>query len=330
MDDEVLFRCLEHKATAAEERAIVAWRRESPANEAHFQQLERLLAITADADEGRLSGTRRLEAAEVLRRASTRGAQRSSNPWRSIAAIAAAAVVLLAVALWREVGQRATSMPPRFREIVTGPNDEVTVSLADGSIVRLAPNSRFQTDSANAHELVLDGHAYFAVAKQKHGPLFIRTPGGVVQVVGTRFDLQSTGDQLRLIVVEGLVVLSAHGQVSRVSAGELARVREGVPGPVVEVPKTLPPLDWLGNFLAFQDTPVRDAARDIEREFNVRVQIADSALGARTVTGWFAGWKLDDLLDVICVVANAECTQSGGVVIMRPRRAPGRAETRRN
>ena len=320
MDDEVLFRYLRHKTTESEERDVVAWRRLSPDNEARLQQLSRLLAVTADSDERRMAGARQLEAADILRRSEARATRRSRNPWRLAAGICAAAVLLLALGLWRELCRQPSLASPRFREIVTGPNDEVTVTLADGSVVRLAPNSRLQTDSANSHDLVLEGHAYFAVAKQKHGPLFIRTAAGVVQVVGTRFDLQSTGDQLRLIVVEGVVLLSAHGSVSRLSAGELARVREGVPGPVVEMPRTLPPLDWLGNFLAFQDTPVRDAARDIEREFNVRVQIADSALGARTVTGWFAGWKLHDLLDVICVVANAECTESGGVVIMRQHR----------
>jgi transmembrane sensor len=321
LDDAVLFRTLAGRTTQAEQKAVDAWRRAFPEHEARYQELRKLLALAAHADEGRETAPPPgFNAEEIVRRARLLRVERE-RAWRLTAAWTAsvAAMLMLAVLLWR---LREPGPQPRsgyLHAIVTGPTDMVTVSLADGSVVRLAPRSRLQTDDDDVHQLTLDGHAYFAVAKQKSGPLLIRTPAGNVQVVGTRFDLEASSDQLRLVVVEGRVLLSAHGAVSAVSAGELGRVREGVPAPVVELPRTLPRLDWLGNFLAFESTPVREAANDIAREFGVRVVIADSALGERTVTGWFAGSTLKDVLDVVCVVANAQCTESSGVVTMRPR-----------
>jgi len=173
-----------------------------------------------------------------------------------------------------------------------------------------------------AREAFLDGHAYFAVATQKQGPLTIRTPAGDVKVVGTRFDLEASGAGLRLMVVEGRVLLSNGGPETAVNAGEQARIVEGMSLPVVAVPAENIRLDWLGDFLAFQDTPLRDAVREIERQFQVRFDIADSLLALQTITGWFSGWPLEQVVDVVCAVTNAQCAVETGVVTMQPRRSP--------
>jgi transmembrane sensor len=145
---------------------------------------------------------------------------------------------------------------------------------------------------------------------------------GDVTGVGTRFDLEASGAQLRLMVVEGRVLLSNGGPETPVNGGQQARIVEGMSLPVVAVRPEDIRLDWLGNFLAFQDTPLREAVREIERQFRVRFDITDSLLASQTVTGWFSGWPLDQVVDVVCTVTNAQCTATTGLVTMRPRGSP--------
>ncbi len=330
MDEEVLFRSITGRATQAEEAAVGAWRAASPRNDALFQQLARVLALTADADADRLSEgvpsaeqiveRARVRVASALP-AGRRGPEGRTRPawWWPAAGAAAVVLAVLGTVWWRSWALR-TAPELRIHEIVTDQQESATVALGDGSVVRLGPSSRLRIQSARGGEVFLDGHAYFAVAKQKDRPLRIGTPAGEVKVVGTRFDLEATNARLRLMVVEGRVVLVAGGPETAVNAGEQARIVEGIRLPVVAVRSEDIRLDWLGNFLAFQHTPLEDAVREIERQFKVHVQITDSSLASQTITGWFSGWPLEEVVDVVCAVTNAQCTTKPGLVIMQARR----------
>jgi ferric-dicitrate binding protein FerR (iron transport regulator) len=148
-----------------------------------------------------------------------------------------------------------------------------------------------------------------------------------VTILGTRFRLDASGSDLELLVVEGLVILEANGAETTVAALELARVTGAMSLPRVQ---TLPLADlhsaefmpeWLDNFVAFQETALQDVALELEREFGVRVEISDTALESRTFTGWFSGWAMDEVMDVICVATNADCsTTAGGSLIMQAKR----------
>ncbi len=123
------------------------------------------------------------------------------------------------------------------------------------------------------------------------------------------------------MVVEGLVALNAPGYAGAptpVTTGEMTRVIDGTTLPVTKLPDVLPNVEWVGNFLAFTETPLREAAADIARRYDVRITIADGGLGSRTVTAWFADRRLDEVLRVVCAATLAMCTSQDGVVTMTP------------
>ena len=76
-------------------------------------------------------------------------------------------------------------------------------------------------------------------------------------------------------------------------------------------------MDWKGRFLAFQTTPLKDAAREIERQYGLRVVISDSALAAETISGWFVDKNQSELMKIVCMVVNASCSTEGNIVRMR-------------
>src|SRR5690606_28929993 len=99
-------------------------------------------------------------------------------------------------------------------------------------------------------------------------------------------------------------------------AGEASGVANRVAAEPTRITDVNDVLRWTGRFLAFQDTPLRDAAREIESTYDVRIEITDNALAARTITAVFTGQSLEAVLDVICSIVNAHCAVRDDEVTM--------------
>jgi ferric-dicitrate binding protein FerR (iron transport regulator) len=319
--DPLLARFLKGEATPEEEYAVQQWRRASYQNELEYRELALLVRWSARIPE-LIEVPARPFAAELLRRrgrdvtpiARHRGAR--AGRW-----LAAAAGVAVFVGAYLYASRAAPPATSAFgvREIVTSASETSTLELRDGTVIRLAPSSRLRVvDDGGRREVVLEGHAFFAVAKQYGTPFAIRTQAGEITVLGTRLDVEARGRDMRLVVVEGHVALSTGNDRTELSAGEMSRVTDGLPTPVVRVPDIGALVQWAGDFLAFQSTPLRDAAREIERAYGVRVEIPDRALAQRVITAWFRDRSLSEVMDVVCLAVAARCTIEGGVVLMTP------------
>jgi len=318
MDDHLLFRTLKGTSSVAEEAAVQQWRRESAENERRYRELAAVLAAATRAEKTGQSvppsPLKLIHQAESMDAVVGPVAQRRSPGWRSILAarprwaVAAAAMLVLAFA----VARHQTPSPPvigfEIEEFATGAAEAATVTLRDGTVVRLGPQSRLRLTSGKGRDVSLWGQALFSVAKAPDRPFRIETPGGTVDVLGTRFEIEARDDDLRIAVIEGLVAVSARGLRTEVPAGEMRRVVGGATLPAVKVPEGTGVGDWVGDFLAFQDTPLKDAAADIERLYDVRIEIEDPALSRQTITAWFSDQPLEQVMTIFCMVAQATCT----------------------
>ena len=323
--DVLILRALDGIATGAELEQLRRWRAEAPENERHYEEVSQLWS----AIPGRAITTRPSVPPDpkmLMQRAATRPARvpptaderrRAGRPWIAVAAAALIAIGVAGALRWSR--WRGRTLPaPKVTEFVTGSVEMSTVQLPDGSVVRLAPKTRLRLSGAgDEREVSLEGRAYFAIAKMERRPFRIRTAAGDITVLGTRFDLQAEHRDLRLIVIDGQVALSTSNTETAVGRGEMTRVLDGTPMPVVKLADVGPLVSWIGNFLAFRSTPLREVAVEIGARFGIRVVLADSALRDRTVTAWFTDQSLDDVLRVVCAASLAVCTTRGGTVTMR-------------
>lgn len=326
--DELIIAFLTSEATDREERELLKWRRASPENEFYYREFVRTWELAAGGDAPLAPGPPptveevvRAATAPVGSAAWAPGTHRETD-WRSwfLRGSVAAALVLFGFALSR-FAPGGGSSPRGFgaNEIVTGMSETATVTLRDGTVVRLAPRSRLRlVDRVEAREVALEGRAYFAVAREELRPFRILTAAGTVETRGTRFDLQTDAEDLQLIMIEGRVAVTAGGREVEVAAGELTRVLSGTLVPAERVPDAMAMVDWTGRFLAFQATPLRQAALEIARAYRVRIEVTDSALAERTVTTWFADRSLEEVLRIVCGVVVAECSQRDDLVTMKP------------
>jgi transmembrane sensor len=314
--EETVVRYLQGLASKSELRDLEQWRQASARNQERFRELVRSWELTA-AGQPRI-GRRDASAHAVIREAESRNGRlrRARSPW----AVGGAAVALLVVGLG--IGYLAAhtadgAAPLGAAEFSTAAWEMATVRLGDGTIVRLAPESRLQVSAARGQrEVSLEGEAFFAVAKKPGSRFTVRTRHGVALVLGTRFDVRVQKNDVRVVVVEGRVAFSSGGEEVAIEKGQMAVAEGSGKATVSTVDRPDVLLGWLRHSLVFQATPLDQVAAEIRRRYDVRVDL-DSTLAKRTVTAWFTSQSLEEVVTIVCRVAGATCSTRNGKVVIR-------------
>lgn len=317
--DELIIRVLGGAASSFEEERLKRWRETAQENEARFQEMAQVWALTApeplvpswgppDVETILQDGDEQGHEASVLPIRGGRGSSsgtlgRKRIHWRAIGLLAAS-VAALAFGI-RVVG---FSGPEPLATYRATQGQSLTVTLGDGSYARLADGSVLQEWSVDGRrEVSLEGRGFFAVARDENRPFIVRAGGGEVRVLGTRFQVVAEGRDVETVVVEGLVQLTGDGGSVEVPAGSLARIRDGQSPSVGEVEDVYGLLDWPDGILVFQGTPLSLAAREVSRHYGRTLQVTGSDLENRRVTAWFQGEPFEAVAESLCLVTEALC-----------------------
>lgn len=318
---ELIIRSLQGTLSEAEEARLRNWRRADLANEVQYRRTAHLWSLTA-RDHLRADQKEPPAAKDLFLRSPRAPLQRLSYrraPARWYAAAVAAALVVLFVGMGLLAPESESENGFAAAEFVTGPDEMVTVRLSDGSVVRLAPQSRLRTvSSGTVRDVWLDGKAFFAVAHDERRPFTVRTRVGDALVLGTRFEVSLGDADIQVTVLEGSVALGSGEHTVQVGAGQLARAVGGNPPAVSEVDDVYASLEWLGPLMVFQSTPLVDVAAEIERRFQVRVYLPDHRLAQSTVSAWFTDQSLEEVVTVVCRTVAAHCSIRDSVVSIEP------------
>jgi len=210
--------------------------------------------------------------------------------------------------------------PFEATEIRTEPGGRMTLSLNDGSVVRLAPGSSLRLESSAKERIVwLDGRAFFTVARAADRAFVVRTGAGEVVVHGTRFQVTSESEEggLEVLVVEGEVAVQAGAEPHAVTGGQVAKVQADSTVSVATADRVQERLGWMESFLVFRDTPLRDAAREVEARFGVPIRVEDSASLDRSITATFQAEPFQSVVDVICRATALSCVVTDTLAVIR-------------
>lgn len=316
--DELIFRALQGRISSKEEEELRAWRKADPRHEERYQGFAAVWRVTREYDEAISTTPPPVDAVTAMDPSAGRARRRWHGVLWPAAAAAAAFVVGLGVAQVGSVGEVVA--PEAVAEVVTGVGETATARLPDGTVVRVAPESRLVLPAAgNEREVSLDGQAFFAVVRNPEEPFMVRTPSGDARVLGTRFELAARGGHFRLLVVEGEVAVSSSDTEVSVGPRQMTHLREGEQPATVEVEDVWALLGWMGQFLAFESTPLREVRAELERRFDVRLQFDDPALADETVTVWFGDEPIEEIASVLCRLVESECAMDDSLIRMSRR-----------
>jgi ferric-dicitrate binding protein FerR (iron transport regulator) len=232
------------------------------------------------------------------------------------AAIGAAAAALGVLVLNEN---DAPDAPPPPIEYAANPSETNAIRLEDGTEVLLAPGSRLKLDggSSAVRQVSFEGVGYFSVARDETRPFIIRTAGGTAEVLGTSFELKASGNEVRVVVVEGSVALEADGEKREIRMNQMGHASADHPPTVVEVQDVNEFLTWVDGLLVFQSTPLSRVAERLGEHYGMLVEIQDSALASREVTAWLREQNFDPALTAVCSAVGAICTVSRTGATMR-------------
>lgn len=189
--------------------------------------------------------------------------------------------------------------------LTTGPGEWDRTLLADGSVIRVGPNTSVRwTYTDHERSLVLSrGEALFEVAKDPLRPFVVSTKIGNVRAVGTEFGVSLVNASTAVVTVaHGKVVVSKPTQgsflvtditepLADLIANEQLVMSSDKVQPVQQVDATRE-LQWATGYYEFRGEKVKQAVDEFNRRNRVQVVIADPAIGEITMP--FTTVRLDD------------------------------------
>ena len=192
-----------------------------------------------------------------------------------------------------------------------------SINLPDGSLVQLNSGSEIQfceNFSDSARFVALTGEAYFEVTHDER-PFYVNTGNAQVRVLGTKFGVRARDEQTRVTVREGRVSLrgltAAPATAVELTADQTSVCQQqNAPAP----PKTVDAnqaLGWLEGRIVFEQTPLIEVVAELQRVYNVAIELSNPALGQNTITGSFQNKPVASVLASICLTMNLQYTNAG-------------------
>jgi transmembrane sensor len=213
-----------------------------------------------------------------------------------IALAACVTAALLGGGVWWTTG----GMTERGHQmtVYTAPADRhQTVRLPDGSIMALRAGAIAHvsyTPEARRLEIV-EGAAYFEVARDAQRLFTVRAGEVSVTAVGTAFSVAREADQLSITVTQGSVdVARAAVPKQRMHAGERATVAVN---PVSEAQGALadkPAYGWQGDSIQFHNAPLSEVVAAVNEYAHAPIAIEDPRLMDLNYSGTVFRQRVDE------------------------------------
>ncbi len=173
-----------------------------------------------------------------------------------------------------------------------------TIELPDGSSVEMNSGSEIQYSRLFSYlnrEIELDGEAYFRVEVESH-PFTVISNNSVVEVTGTEFNIRSwseePGREVQVSVASGSVDLypeNARDKKVSLQAGMRSWWSADMEEPAGPEEVSIEDVTgWRENRLVFDNKPLWKIFREIERRFDVRIDIEDEQILNETLTTHYA------------------------------------------
>lgn len=177
--------------------------------------------------------------------------------------------------------------------IATTKGEQRQVVLADRSSVKVNSSTRIEAAIGDEERRVrlIDGEAWFAVAKDPARPFVVEAGELRVRAVGTAFSVRRHARGTEVLVTEGVVEVWRDGGPvrTRLGAGELARADPSAARiTTAREPREIErALAWREGKLVFHDQTLDEAVREFNR-YNARpIVVADPTLASATVVGQY-------------------------------------------
>lgn len=244
------------------------------------------------------------------------------RPWK---ALTAAAILLLLGGGWwtlnkKQGGEMAQHVATEssIRKF-TQRAEQKYLLLPDSTQVWLNAASSLEfpeTFQQGKREVYLVGEAFFDVKHAEKLPFIIHTGIVSTRVVGTAFNIKAYPDQPDIIVSvkRGKVQVSKNDQlVATLVMGQQVTVTAAAQQAEIQPTKESRVADWTTGQLSYTSRPLVDILKDLERNYNVTIELTADSLGQEIVTTSFRrDIGVGEALDILCGLTDAQLRKENG------------------
>ncbi len=217
-------------------------------------------------------------------------------------------IPLAALSVWslsRQFGARQEV--PAFIEVRATSGMTAGITLPDSSRVWLNSGSslRYPSRFGDTRDVELSGEAYFKVAKDAGRKFYVRTSGMTIEVVGTEFNVDAydcPGRPFKTTLVNGAINMhysdaESDAHVLKIYPGQCAAMDPDTRMVTLAVADPAVVSSWRYGKIYLNHTSAADALRMVENRYNVRFEVKNEAVYARSFTGQFVDQRLDVVLE---------------------------------
>lgn len=309
---DIMLRYLNEESTSEEAEALLQWIGESSANEAEFELVKRLWSDTADA------ALHKMDIEQAWQYVSARTVEKQTKlvalyPWKKVMAIAAS--VLLIVSAYYFFNRPAETV---WHETLAQHTNK-QIQLSDGTVITLRKGGKLllpENFGKSSRQVKLEGEAFFEIKHDDINPFLVTTPHSVIQDIGTAFLVQSSDSTEQVTVLEGEISFASKRRKEkelRLQAGESVVLEKEKPQRRVVDTSNL--LSWKTNTLVFNNTPLLQVAKDLERYYSIHVQLPDG-LSSVQITAQFKNEPLEQVLKELHLFTDMEFRMNGRSLII--------------
>ena len=207
------------------------------------------------------------------------------------------------------------------RRITTMHDKEFWLTLDDGSLVHLNYNTRLiypEKFGRGDRNVILDGEAYFMVAKDKSRPFIVHTPNGDVKVYGTEFNVNTTGDNTSVVLVKGSVsVTPTGGKEQLMNPGQLCEF--SVENLMLSTIDVEPYIAWNEGKFSFEEWPLERIMQVISRWYGREVEFTSEDIKHQQYSGNFDRYEdIHPTMEAIESITGLKITFAPGRIIIEP------------
>ena len=305
MDEELLIRFLTHNCTTEDIKAVDNWIAADKANANWLFEMEKIWSLR---NELRFSEKKEIENAynRFLGSISKESENVKTLNLINVLKIMRYAAVLLVISLVSVYFYKIQDDDVRaFNLIEVQKGQHVSLTLSDGTKVILNAESKLTYPSefsGNERNVELHGEAFFEVTHNKKAPFIVKGSFLNVKVLGTKFNFRSyPNEKAEVTLDEGKVeVESADLKDKRIlSPGQqiLYTPKEGMR--LVNKTDVYLVKSWTTGELSFQNKRLDEICAELERKFNVHINIENKKLKKEVFTCHFKNTVTIDQIFVL-------------------------------
>ncbi|GAB3936610.1 FecR family protein [Larkinella terrae] len=199
------------------------------------------------------------------------------------------------------------------------------VRLSDGSLIKLNSDTKLSFPKPFGRDIrtvSLNGEAFFNVERDETKPFVISVGDLKIKVLGTSFNVKNYDDEneVEITVKSGKVSVNLNSESSNpiilIKDQKLIYNKSTEAFRITDV-NAEQESNWVNGSLQFNNTPMLNVKRTIEKWYDVDIIIEDKALYKTSFTGVHLNESLDSMLESITYAIDAHYEINGKSVVIR-------------